>query len=203
MTRGTDKSPRLRIGALLPIAALMIGSAVLRFGAATAPAIARELDAGRTEASTNSEPAETQRANAAPDEAELGRLLAALQERDRALADRERRLEDRLKALSVADAAVTRKLRELGEAEERLKATLALADGAAEGDLSRLTDVYAQMKPKQAASLFEQMEPRFAAGFLARMRPDAAAGIMAGMAPQAAYAVSVVMAGRNAEAPTE
>ena len=80
---------------------------------------------------------------------------------------------------------------------------LAVAEKAAEGDLSRLTSVYEAMKPKDAAALFEAMEPEFAAGFLGRMRPDAAAGIMTGLSPETAYMISVVLAGRNARAPTE
>ena len=81
--------------------------------------------------------------------------------------------------------------------------TLALADGATEADVARLTTVYEQMKPKESAALFEEMDPTFAAGFLARMRPEAAAGIMAGLSPEAAYTISVVLAGRNGAVPTE
>ena len=88
-------------------------------------------------------------------------------------------------------------------AEAKLASTLALADNAAENDLARMTSVYENMKPKEAAALFEEMSPDFAAGFLGRMRPDAAAAIMAGLSAPTAYTVSVVLAGRNASAPTE
>ena len=88
-------------------------------------------------------------------------------------------------------------------AEEELRTTLAMADGATEADVDRLTTVYEQMKPKESAALFEEMDPNFAAGFLARMRPEAAAGIMAGLSPEAAYTISVVMAGRNSGVPKE
>ena len=59
------------------------------------------------------------------------------------------------------------------------------------------------MKPKSAAALFEEMNATFAAGFLARMRPEAAAGIMASLSPGAAHRFSVVLAGRNADVPTD
>ena len=85
--------------------------------------------------------------------------------------------------------------------ENRLRATLAKADQAAEKDIARLTSVYENMKPAQAAPLFEAMEPSFAAGFLSRMRPDAAAGILANVDPQAAYTISVLIAGQNASVP--
>ena len=80
---------------------------------------------------------------------------------------------------------------------------LALADGAAEKDIQKLTAVYQAMKPKDAAALFETMSPEFAAGFLGRMPPEAAAAILSGMSSEAAYGVSVIVAGRNAAAPKD
>ena len=91
----------------------------------------------------------------------------------------------------------------LTDAEEKLAATLAQTDHAADKDVARLVAVYERMKPKDAAPLFEEMAPEFAAGFLARMRPEAAAAVMAGLAPPRAYAISVLLAGRNAKAPKE
>jgi len=91
----------------------------------------------------------------------------------------------------------------LEDAENRLADTLALADNAAEKDLERLTSVYENMKPKEAADIFETMDVTFAAGFLSRMRPDAAAGILSNVDKTLAYAISVAMAGRNIGVPTE
>ena len=88
-------------------------------------------------------------------------------------------------------------------AEEALAATIAMADEAAATDLDQLTNVYENMKPKEAAALFEEMPPEFAAGFLGMMRPDAAALIMTQLEPEVAYSFSVVLAGRNANVPTE
>ena len=87
--------------------------------------------------------------------------------------------------------------------EAKLRATLAVADGAAEADVERLTAVYQAMKPKDAAALFETMSPDFAAGFLGRMAPESAAAILSGMSAEAAYGISVIVAGRNAKAPKE
>lgn len=130
-------------------------------------------------------------------------LVQALRERDATVTVREAALQDRLAALALADAALTERLTELEVAEKSLRDTLAIADGAAEKDLQRLTAMYEAMKPDEAAALFETMAQEFAAGFLGRMRPDAAAAILAGLKPETAYSVSVLIAGRNALAPRE
>lgn len=130
-------------------------------------------------------------------------MLSALETREERLRDRENRMTMRLRALQLADARIEEKLAALKASEAALRATIALADEAAESDLIRLTSVYENMKPKDAAALFETMDPGFAAGFLGRMRPEAAAGIMTGLSPETAYTISVVLAGRNADVPRD
>jgi flagellar motility protein MotE (MotC chaperone) len=98
---------------------------------------------------------------------------------------------------------VTGRMVQLEAMEAKLAATLALADGAAEADVERLTKVYQAMKPKDAAKLFETMSPEFAAGFLGRMPPESAAAILSGMSAESAYGVSVIVAGRNANVPKD
>ncbi|MEF3048938.1 hypothetical protein V3C85_17155 [Tabrizicola sp. L79] len=105
--------------------------------------------------------------------------------------------------MTLAEQSLETRLAELAAAEASLKATLALADGAAENDLTRLTAVYEAMKPAEAAALFETMAPEFASGFLGRMRPESAAAILSGMQPESAYSLSVLIAGRNALAPKD
>lgn len=190
-------SRRLKGGVLFVISLLMLASATLRMGVQAGPALTREL-AGRSE-ETPQQAAHTGPGN--PTKGELQQLLDMLQAREKSLNVRQIEIEDRAKALEIADAAVEQKIAALIQAEERLSATLALADSASEDDLARLTRVYEQMKPKEAAALFEEMDPEFAAGFLARMRPDAAAGLMAKLSPTAAYSISVILAGRNASVP--
>ncbi|WP_299618521.1 hypothetical protein [uncultured Tateyamaria sp.] len=131
----------------------------------------------------------------------MASLLEALRAREASVVERETDLDIRAKALDVAQIEIERRLDALEAAENRLESTLAVAQSASENDLARLTTVYENMKPKDAAALFEAMEPEFAAGFIARMRPDAAAKVMSGLNPQAAYSISVIMAGRNANAP--
>ena len=134
---------------------------------------------------------------------EIEPLLEALQARERRLEEQESALEDRLIALSAAEGELTKRLGELEAAEESLLAAISLSETANDADITRLTAVYENMKPADAAGLFEQMDPTFASGFLVRMRPEAAAAIMAGLDPQTAYSVSVIIAGRNANAPVE
>ncbi|TMM52496.1 MotE family protein [Sulfitobacter sabulilitoris] len=182
-------------GTVLLIAALLMGSAALRVGAGAGPAFAKDAllpaqtDMDMATAASPSSPGDMQA------------MLQAFQQREARILEREKRMEIRLKALSVADQEIEKRLASLQSAEAALRATLALADSAAEDDLARLTTVYESMKPKDAAALFEAMEPEFAAGFLGRMRADAAAGIMAGLSPTSAYTISVILAGRNANVP--
>ncbi|MFZ5964334.1 MotE family protein [Thalassococcus sp. BH17M4-6] len=184
-------------GSLALIGGLLIGSALVRIGSETGQALAEEHGGPASADTAAHAPA------MATTEAELLPMLEALKSREARLEKRENDLRVRIQALSVAEEEIDRKLEAMATAEDKLRATLALAQTAAEDDLTRLTDVYANMKPKQAAALFEQMDPEFAAGFLGRMRADAAAAIMAGLSPQAAYTVSVVLAGRNADVPKE
>jgi flagellar motility protein MotE (MotC chaperone) len=130
-------------------------------------------------------------------------LAAALSAREAAVELGEMALKDRMAALALAEETITQRLAELTAAETELARTLAIADQAAEQDLTRLTTVYETMKPKDAAALFETMAPAFAAGFLGRMQPQAAAAVMSGLKPETAYEISLVLASRNAEAPTE
>lgn len=195
------RSKRTRVGTLFMLSVLLIGSAVVRLGFEAGPAIAREVanlpesEAAKGDGAKHRE--------TTPSSAELQHMLAAFQQREKALAAQEAEIEDRMKAMEIADQAINQKLAALEAAEVKLEATLSLADGATEADLARLTAVYEQMKPKDSALLFEEMDPDFAAGFLARMKSEAAAGIMAGLTPLAAYTISVVLAGRNGSVPKE
>lgn len=138
-----------------------------------------------------------------PDYSGIEAIVAELNAREEALLEREAALDNRMQALRVAEMEISGRLEELRAAEESLEATIALAETAAEDDLTSLTSVYENMKPADAAALFQEMSPEFAAGFLGRMRPDAAAAILAGLEPNHAYSISVLLAGRNVNVPTE
>ena len=179
-------------GTLFIIGMLFATSGALRLGSGVGTALAQAKDAPDTAAAVVP-------ASCEPPVA----LAEALSLREGRLAVREAALNDRQAALQLADEAITERLAALEAMEAKLRATLAVADGAAEADVERLTAVYQAMKPKDAAALFESMSPDFAAGFLGRMAPESAAAILSGMSAEAAYGISVIVAGRNAKAPKE
>lgn len=191
MSNGSSKR-----GALTVVAGLLLASAVVRIMGTAGPALA----VGADEVTAMDVPLDA--AICGPDDTPAA-LIQALQERESRVVARETQIADRMQAMSVAEAEINEKLMELGEAEGSLSALLALANSAAEDDLNRLTAVYENMKPQDAAALFEEMEPAFSAGFMGRMRPESAAAIMTNLESQTAYLISVVLAGRNANAPTE
>ncbi len=174
------------------ISGLLIASAFIRIGVGPGAALAEAANV--EEVPIAAPPSANTSTNA---------LLEAFQRRETRLAEREAQLQARIQALNVVEAEVTEKLASLEAAERTLAATIAMADGASATDLEQLTTVYENMKPKEAAAVFEEMSPEFAAGFLGMMRPDAAALIMTQLEPETAYSFSVVLAGRNANAPTE
>lgn len=128
-------------------------------------------------------------------------VLEALQARETHLAAHEARAASDAQTLAAARQEIDARIAALEAAEQKLAATIAVADQAAQKDVARLVAVYENMKPKDAARLFGEMEPDFAAGFLAQMRPETAAAVMTGLDPGEAYAISVFLAGRNARGP--
>jgi len=176
-------------------AALLLASGVVRIGTGMGPAIAF--------AEEQMEVGETNQFEESPQTPEIEPVLAALQVRESRVSEREIALENRIFALRVAEEEIARRLEELEAAEQSLSDAIATSETANDGDITRLTAVYENMKPADAANLFEEMDPDFASGFLVRMRPEAAAAILAGLEPQTAYSISVIIAGRNANAPTE
>lgn len=189
-------------GSVVLIAGLLIGSAVIRIGAGAGQAVATENPLlPKAEAQKSSDRPTESASLTNDDKVKASKMLTSFQEREARLVEKEEQIAMRMKALSVADEQIEKRLSMLEEAETSLRGLLALANTAAEDDLARLTSVYENMKPKEAAPLFEQMEPAFAAGFLGRMKPNTAAGILAGLSPQVAYSISVILAGRNADVP--
>jgi len=181
-------------GALLTLALLFLLSGAIRAFDGMATASVSELGSGET---NQSEP------TAAIDDAGLVAAMEALRARATRITETENALADRIRALEVAEATIARQLEQLAAAEQRLEATMARSETAAEDDLAKLTSVYENMKPKEASKVFARMAPEFAAGFLGRMRADAAARILAGLEPEKAYSISVLLAGRNAHAPVD
>jgi flagellar motility protein MotE (MotC chaperone) len=180
----------------MTLATMLLASGLIRL-AADAGALIAHAEGNTSQTAATTEPM------TCPNEEELTALLAAISEREGRVAEREDQITDRTQAIQVAEARLTDRIAALDEAQAALAATLSVAETAASDDLTRLTTVYENMKPKDAAALFSEMPPEFASGFLARMRPEAAAAIMAGLDPATAYSFSVMIAGRNANVPTQ
>ncbi|WP_299286944.1 hypothetical protein [uncultured Tateyamaria sp.] len=184
-------------GSTLIISSLLVSSAFLRFGTDTGAAIAQttmsvmETDVVSTENDTSKQ------ADASSGSAQL---LEALLKREAEVERQEAALAQRENNLKATKAEVERRIGVLEASEARLRQMITQAEATAEDDVLRLTTVYENMKPKDAAALFETMEPEFAAGFLARMQPEAAAKLLAGLNPETAYSISAIVAGRNARA---
>ena len=188
-------------GSLALIAVLFAGSAGLRVFLGASEVIAAQDSTPPSVPSSNPIIAAEQARQEEKERA--SKLLNSLLEREKAVEERERQVRMRIEAMSLAQEELDRSIAELTAAEQELRSTIALAEGAAERDIQQLITVYENMKPKDAAVLFEQMDPDFAAGFLGRMRPDAAAGIMTGLSPEVAYSISAILAGRNANVPKD
>lgn len=189
------KSASRRAGPLRFVLVCFVASGLIRLSIA-APALAQQyaaLDAADAQVPVAPQACPTPEM---PDE-----LLAAIAARGENLSEREAYIAEREATLAIVETRIAEQMQALEAAEARLAATLEQADGAAESDVARLTQVYERMKPEAAAAIFEAMDVNFAAGFLARMQPDAAAGVLSSMPAELAYSVSVIIAGRNAAAP--
>lgn len=183
-------------GVLAVVGILFVLSAVIRVAIGAGPAIAREV----SQFSKGSTEDAVEQCEIEPD---LAAILEDLSLRETAITNKEESLKAFEHALNKSAERIEQNLSNLRATEQSLEALIAISEEAAENDLARLTAVYENMKPKDAADLFVQMDPDFAAGFVGRMRPDAAAAIMTGLPPETAYTISVILAGRNADAPTE
>ena len=180
------------------IVLLLVSSGVLRLTGETGAALAKEMaDMGRDDPLQ-----ETVEPLICPPGSEIAEMMMEIQERDSELVARKAELEELEGKLATARLEIESKIEAMVETETALAATMAMANSAAENDLLQLTTLYESMKPQDAAELFSEMDPEFSSGFLARMRPEAAAAVMAGLEPQTAYAISVILAGRNADVPT-
>ncbi len=187
MTRKVARAPR---GALVLLVACFFLSSAFRL-VDLAPAAAQQVAAP------------TSQADAVGGAADTDALLAAIREREAVLNAREKEIEERLAFLAIVEEQYEQQRAELVAAEERLSRTLALAETAAEEDLTRLTAIYENVKPKQAAVIFDSMDTKFAAGVLGRMTPQAAGDILTLMDADKAYAISVILAARNMNAGRE
>ncbi|MFO1104940.1 MAG: hypothetical protein U1E34_02480 [Amaricoccus sp.] len=183
------RSAHPAIGGVGLIVACFLVSAALRLSE-SGLALAEEMESA----------APAQSADASGD---AGQLMKALRDREAQLNAEETRLADRAQTLNVAEAKLAEQLAAYEKAQKQLQDTLASADKAAEKDIDRMTTVYENMKPADAARILDRMDVNFAAGLMARMRPEIAANVLAAMNADSAYAVTLTVASRNSKVPTK
>jgi flagellar motility protein MotE (MotC chaperone) len=116
-----------------------------------------------------------------------------------AIADRQRALGEKEAALATLGADLSQQSAELEALEAFIEDRWTQLQAGAQEDLTHLAQMYAAMKPDQAARIFEETDPAFTAGLM-RMMPGERAGlVMAAMSPARAYEVTVILAQRNGD----
>jgi len=199
--RPSRKAPRARI--LPGLALLFVLGASLRLASGLGTAMAQDPAPGPTvpQVAPSPLPPTTQLLQASV--AGNADLIVDLRRREQALDQREAAVAERAALVEAGQARLQDQIAALQAAEGELAATMALADRAAEDDITRLVSVFEAMKPEDAAAVFAEMDAGFAAGFLARLAPQTAADILAGLEPRQAYGLSAILAGRNANVPRD
>lgn len=190
--------PAPRRWVLRIIVLLLVSSGVLRLTGETGRVLAREVE----DLSAPEIEMATEAPLMCPPGTEMAEMMIAINQREASLEQRQAELKVFEEEIARSKLEIEASILNMVETEQALAATMATANSAAENDLSKLTSLYENMKPQDAAALFSEMDPEFSSGFLARMRPEAAASVLAGLEPQKAYAISVILAGRNADVPT-
>lgn len=136
-------------------------------------------------------------------EQDITEVTRKLQERSLRLDEIEAQFNERNAALLLGEKALQERILELTAAEEKLKSTLSIADGAAEKDIRTLGEIYEAMKSEDAAKIFDIMTPEYSAGLLLALPPESSAAILSNMNPEHVYRISTIIAGRNTSAPKE
>ncbi len=139
-----------------------------------------------------------------PSERAANRLSATIDQSIKSISEAELSLKRREAELELRETSVNKSREELAQmltylvrAEEELQRLLNLASEASEADILKVTELYQNMKPKEAAEVFAVMDPSLAAGFLSRMNVATASRILEQLEPEASYAIGAILAGKN------
>ncbi len=120
-------------GAIVLMAGLLLTSGAIRLGIGAGQAVATENSLMSGTSEIESTPGSS---DPGLDRDKLAPMLVAFQQREARIAEQEQQIAVRMKALEVADQQIERRLERLQAAEKSLRATLAIADTAAEDDLT-------------------------------------------------------------------
>ncbi len=125
-------------------------------------------------------------------------LIESLEAASESIRKKEIELESKEELIRQQQRDLAQQIKDLEEAEVRLRSTLGIADKAFETDISKLVGMYEKMNSVDSARLFEAMDPQLASGFISQMNPAASAEILSLMQTETAYAITAIIAGRNA-----
>lgn len=130
-----------------------------------------------------------------------GDVLNALVRRRKDLDQRERELTLRENLLKAAEKKVEGRIGELKAIEEKVSGSFKEEEAAHKAELQRLVQMYAQMKPKDAATVFNRLEISVLTRMVRLMKPGEMSAILASMNPAAAERLTLEIAAHGVPAP--
>lgn len=129
----------------------------------------------------------------APSPAELS-LLGDLKARKTSLDQRAATLAAREQALAVAEKQFSARMAELTSLQKRIEIQEAARQAQASADTEKLVNLYAAMKPSDAATIFNELDRDVLLPVLDAMNARRAAPILAAMKPERARLVTAELA---------
>jgi flagellar motility protein MotE (MotC chaperone) len=121
-------------------------------------------------------------------------VLNALSRRRKELDARERELGLRENLLKAAEQKVEARIAELKAIEGRITGQFKEEEGERQAEMKRLVQMYAQMKPKDAATIFNRLDIGVLSRMTRLMKPGEMSAILAAMDPAAAERLTLAIA---------
>jgi flagellar motility protein MotE (MotC chaperone) len=137
------------------------------------------------------------RAGVSPNEIEV---LQQLAKRREALDARERTISDREALIAAADAKLAARIGQLGDLKKQIEDLLVKADKTGDEDIARLTKVYENMKPKDAAPVMARLSDDVRLPIAAAMKDKSLAAILSAMPEEKAQEITEKLALRMSKA---
>ena len=165
----------------------------------TAPTPAKEGEPAKDGAA----PAETENAEAKGDfdpskltKSEID-VLQRLAERRDLVEQRERELVAKDGLMKAAEARIDGKIAQLQDLEKNIKVLLTQYDQQKDAEMEQLKNIYAAMKPKEAARIFDTLDMPILVSLVQKMGVRQSAPILAVMDPQKAKALTEELTSRK------
>ncbi len=130
-------------------------------------------------------------------------ILKGLSERRKTLEKREREMGLRENLLEAAEKRVVARINELKAIESRIESELKKRDDRRNTEYQRLVKMYSGMKPKDAARIFDRLDMSVLTGLASQMKPRVMSGILAAMTPAAAERLTLEIAARGKPRPQD